>query len=1077
MIFAGILFPPAIALAAGGKLLPVVGKESIPPAGENKVRFPCLTPSAEDIIDLDLTRKNKWSLPNQALSAAIPDTINILVLRFNFQNESTDNPNTTGRGRMVVTNPFATPGDSAAYYDSVGHFVDPPPHDSAYYDAHMKALQKYYETVSEGRLSLSWDIFPTVKDSAYILPQPMSYYGICNFDSVVIGLERYFIDCINLANTAEPGIVFSNYESVFLFHAGSDRQNDIGFPETCNDLFTGFITFGDSIAVDGGTAFVRSALILPESASQDNRATALNAVIAHEFGHQLGLVDIYNTRNFLSQLGDFELMDNNGFGTGIDFGFDVGQVFGAIPLFPSAWSRAHLGFVDVVDFRQDSDLRLVAAEVISGGIKVARIPISENEYYLLENRLVEADGKQTALLADSATSVFQYPVDLQRNFSGEYDFLMPGSGLLVYLVDEGVAGLDYDNDGLNNFDDNDLQWDPDRKFLTLIEGDGVVNFGGYYRSGYGRPEDMYRDDRNTSLTPNTNPPSLDNSGNNTRIRLTQIGRDTITTVQGLIRMDSVITADLEFDGKAAGFPVRAGYPTFGLNPIADDIDLDGTPELIFASGSYLNVATLDGQNFLSLKTCLSICPTFEDTAYSSVSTGVAYTLPLYANTGVRTITTSPVTGDFGLGSDKYIAVGTDQPAIHLYQLADAGQDGLADEFGTAYNPSGVPIALSFGNALWVLTDNGSIYRKSSLAGNYFSAGVYDNSQFHGISQFDSSLILLAGDSSESKLYHIAVSEITTTTDSAFLGDYYTLGPIVADMNSDGLPEVAAFTEDGWGILVTIDTTTTPPTFSTLAQKNTGYEFTTNPIAGDVDLDGYPEIIIGGKNAVYALSADLILKLDFPIEPSDKYTSDDVVAAPITADIESGGVPEIIFPSLNGNLYSIGGEASFGFPLSAGELGAGSPVYTSDGNFGKLGYLGADGWFYLWNVAKDTVKNFWPMGGHDPSGSYVFDPSNLPPPAPLNATLPKEQFFNYPNPVMNGFTTIRYYLGQNANGISIKIFDMSGREIYAAIGTANQGDNEIGWNCDNITPGVYRCVIEANFDGPSETAFTDIAILK
>jgi len=278
-------------------------------------------------------------------------------------------------------------------------------------------------------------------------------------------------------------------------------------------------------------------------------------------------------------------------------------------------------------------------------------------------------------------------------------------------------------------------------------------------------------------------------------------------------------------------------------------------------------------------------------------------------------------------------------------------------------------------------------------------------------------------------------------------------------------------------LVTIDTTANPPTFSTLAQKNTGYEFTTNPIAGDVDLDGYPEIIIGGKSAVYAFSADLILKMDFPIEPSDELTSDEVVAAPITSDIEAGGVPEIIFPSLNGNLYSFGTEASFGFPLSAGELGAGSPVYTSDSISGKLGYLGADGWFYLWNVSRDTANNFWPMGGHDPAGSYVFDPTNLSTPAALDASLPEDQFFNYPNPVTNGVTNIRYYLGQDANTISIKIFDLSGTEIYAVNGTANRGDNEITWNCDDITPGVYRCVIEANFDGPTETAFTDIAILK
>jgi len=1070
-----LLFLPATLKAAGGKVLPIVGTATVPQPGENKVRFPCLTPTAQDVIEFGLSRKSKWSLPEQALSAAFLDTIRILVLRFDFQNESSDNPNSTGRGRLDLSDPLANPIDSANYYNAVGHLVDPPPHDSLYFDAHLRSLRKYYETVSEGKLTLSWDIFPSVSGSAYTLPQPMSYYGICNFDSVVLGLERYFIDCIKVADSVEPGIVFSNYESIFLFHAGSDRQNDIGFPETCNDLFTGFIAFGDSIAVDGGANYVRSALLLPETASQDNRGTALNAVIAHEFGHQLGLVDLYNTNNFLSQLGDFELMDNNGFGTGIDFGFAVGQIFGAIPLFPGAWSRAHLGLVDVVDFRQDSDLRVVAAEVVSGGIKIARVPISENEYYLLENRIVETDGKETALLADSTTSVFQYPVDLQKNFTGEYDFLMPGSGLLIYLVDESVAGLDYDGDGVNNFDDNDLQWDPDRKFITLIEGDGLINFGGYYRAGFGRAEDMYRDDRNTSLTPNTNPPSIDNTGNNTRVRLTDISRDTITTVQGLVYLDSVIIAKLEFDGKAAGFPVRAGYPTFGLNPIAADIDKDGTLELIFASGTYLNVATLDGQNFLRQYTNCTNCPTFEDTAFSSVSPGEPHLLPLYAHTFGRKITASPVIGDFGaVSSSQYIAIGTEQSRIHLYQLADFEPNGIADEVVSSFATSGVPIALAFGDKLWILTNNGSVYLKSTLAVNPFLIDTYPNNQYHGIAQFDSSLAFLAGDSSETKLYYILD---TVSVDSVFLGHYYTLGPVIADMNLDGLPELITFTADGHGLFLTIDTTVNPAAFRILTERNLGFRFTTNPIVGDVDLDGYPDIIIGGQNAVYAFSGELILKTNFPIEPSDKFTDDDIVAAPITADIETGGVPELIFPTLTGNLYSFGSAASFGFPLSAGELGAGSPVYASDGTTGKLGYLGADGWFYLWDVANDTSKNFWPMGGHDAAGSYVFDQSFLPAPAPLSASLPEEQFFNYPNPVTDGATTIRYFLGQSARTVSLKIFDLSGSEIYAMSGTTALGDNEVSWNCGDITPGVYRCIIEADFDGPTETAFTDIAVIR
>jgi len=488
--------------------------EEIP--GDNRIIQRGLTPDRYQGRIFPLERKNPWSLPRQSLAADFLDTIHVLVLRFNFEYEQTDDPNTTGRGHMNLANPRADPIEADAYFDSVGHWVDPPPHDSVYFDAHLRALSRYWERVSEGKITLSWDIFPPGRNSVYQLPYPMSHYGKCSFDSVVFGLEQYFIDCIQLADTIEPGIAFADYESIFLFHAGSDRQNDIGFPETCSDLFSGFISFGDSLPVDNGAHYVRTALMMPETCNQDNRATALNAVIAHEFGHQLGLVDLYSTHTFMSQLGDFALMDNNGFGTGIDFGYPVGRVFGAIPLYPCAWSRAYLGYVDVYDFRQGSDIRVVAAEVVSSGIKIARVPISENEYYLLENRLVETDNRRTDMFLDSTTYVFQGPFDsISWQFTGEYDYLMPGSGLLIFHVDEGVAGLDYDGDGMNNFDDNDLQWDADRKFITLIEADGLVNFGGFYRSGFGKAEDMFRDDRKNSFTPNTNPPAIDNSGNNT----------------------------------------------------------------------------------------------------------------------------------------------------------------------------------------------------------------------------------------------------------------------------------------------------------------------------------------------------------------------------------------------------------------------------------------------------------------------------------------------------------------------------------------------------------------------------------
>lgn len=1068
----------AAATVAEDKLLIGQKQKSKEVPGDNRIIQRGLTPDRYDPGKDLLERKSPWSLPRQALADDFQQTINILVLRFNFQEEDTDDPNTTGNGLMNLSNPLANPVDSAAYFDTVGHLIDPPPHNAVFFDAHMQALSRYWEFVSEGKITLSWDIFPPSSDSLYQLPHPMSYYGKCAFDSIVYGLEQYFIDCIQLADTASPEIVFSNYKSIFLFHAGSDRQNDIGFPETCSDLFSGFIKFGDSLLVENGTHYVRTALMMPETCNQDNRATALNAVIAHEFGHQLGLVDLYNTRNFMSQLGDFALMDNNGFGTGIEFtGYTVGRVFGAIPLYPCAWSRVYLGYVDVYDFRQESDVRVVAAEVVSSGIKIARVPISENEYYLIENRLVDTDNRPTAMLVDEATYVFQGPVNYDREFTGEYDFLMPGSGLLIFHVDEGVAGLDYDEDGMNNFDDNDLQWDYDRKFITLIEADGLVNFGGFYRAGFGSEEDMFRDDRNNSFTPNTNPPAIDNSGNNTHIYITNITRDT-TFFGGIpALLDSVILFDLETEKLAAGFPVRAGYPSYGLSPIADDINGDGTDEVIVASGRNLLVFTAAGDNFLcDLVDCDTV---YYDTAVASIypQPGRPHPLPLYARVDSN-ITAGPVTGNFGTGQPaKYVAVGySTSPTngrVNIYRLSDDNQDGQAD-LDDSIITTGMPIALSFGEVLYVLTGQGVIYRKNNMLSAVEPLDTIGVGDHHGICRVADKLLLLAGDSLQTTLYYLD----SAYTDSFSLGDYYSFGPILVDVDRDDRPEVVAFSPEGQVILVTVDTTGGSPSFSVLREKETSFHITTNPIAGDVDGDGYPDIIIGGTNAIYAFNHELTLVTDFPIEVNDRFPDDDVIAAPVMADIQKGGAPEIIFPTFVGNVYSFGLDISYGFPLSGGERGAGSPVIFRDSTGGKLGYLGADGWFYAWDVDLDTTTNFWPMGGHDPEGTFAFEPSKLPDPRQFTVLLPEERFYNYPNPVTDGQTWIRYFLGQEAARVEIKIYDLSGMEIADMAGPTTGGlDHERVWNCSDVTPGVYRCMIEVDFGGRTETAFTDIAIIR
>ncbi len=1100
----------AVPVAAGDKLL-FGTKERLPEVpGDNYVRHHGLLSEMPASTFIPLDRPRQWSLPTQALAPDFDTTIHCLVLRFNFLREDPDNPNTTGLGVMDLSphplpNEFnsATPEDSIEYLNRVGHFIDPPPHDSVYFDRHMRALNTYWQTVSEGRINLDWDIFPPAKDSVYQLPHEMSYYGRCGpeMNEIIKGLEYYFIDCIRLV---DPDIDFSGYDAIFLIHAGSDRQNDIGFPPTCNDLYTGYIRFRHAVPVDGGARSVRTALLMPETCVQDNRATALNAALAHEFGHQLGLIDLYDTRNFVSLLGDFALMDHNGFGSGIDFDFPAGKVFGAIPVYPSAWSRAYLGFTPVIDVRRGDSVRIVAAEAESDAVKIVRVPISEKEYYLIENRNDTLKGgiynDTIGTQFDTLTNVILGPARRDTdNFivqTGEYDFLLPGSGMLIFHVDEAVAQLDYDGNGECNFINNHLQWDPSRKFVTLIEGDGLVNFGGIYQSGYGRAEDMFREDRNDAFTPITNPPAIDNSGNNTRVWLTGITRATDTTLPKRPYMDSVMYFDVETEKLVENFPVRVGVPAIGLSSIADDLNDDGVDEIIVASNRLLSVFTTTGDNFLRAidpfddsliyyDTVITFVDTIGD-PHTSFQTWPGYPVPLYV-LAPDTISAGPVTGDFGMGGEKYVAIGyptgDDSGKVVLYAPQDVDDDGRADTISAPILTIGKPVALSFGEVLWVLTDSGYVYRQDSLSVAPGAIYLLSEDDYHGICRAGNRLIVMGGTmfpySYETRVYCL----VDTLIYGFALTGRYNFGPIAVDMNLDNQPEIVAFSDDGDGFLLTVDTTSEAPNFSVLQQKATGFQMVVNPTAGDFDLDGYPDIIIGGQNTLYAFSAEMVLKTNFFVEVDDRHPDMDIITPVVVADIQGSEYPDLIFSNNAGNVYVYGEEGpAYGFPVSSGEQTAGysdgAALVFHDSTGGKLGYLGGDGWFYAWEVDADTVHDFWPMGGASPSGTFAMDQSLLPEEREYVDNFPEDQFYNWPNPVVDGITHIRYFLGQPAGNVTLNIYDLSGERIATLDGTTVGGfDNEVLWDCSHVTPGVYRCVIEVDFDGDRKTAFTDIAVIR
>ena len=97
---------------------------------------------------------------------------------------------------------------------------------------------------------------------------------------------------------------------------------------------------------------------------------------------------------------------------------------------------------------------------------------------------------------------------------------------------------------------------------------------------------------------------------------------------------------------------------------------------------------------------------------------------------------------------------------------------------------------------------------------------------------------------------------------------------------------------------------------------------------------------------------------------------------------------------------------------------------------------------------------------------------------INEFFPANRAYNYPNPVYEGTTNIRYYVAEDAH-INIKIFDLAG-DFVAELNDEAQGgmDNETVWNVGDIQSGVYLARIEAVCDcGNTEQAVIKIAVVK
>ena len=442
----------------------------------------------------------------------------LLVILVDFQEEIPNDPLTTGNGKFILE------ADST-YRTAIGS----PPHNREYFEANLEALRYYYLAASQGSFDLDYDVYPRNR-TAYTLPNRMGYYNPPGASSAlfVSRIEEYFKTSFELADSLDPDIDFAQYGHFMIIHAGSDWQHDY-FGDTPSDLPSFFIKAGagKEAVVNNGSVLINRACNVPSTISQDfdtyeaggetffTGYGALNGVMAHEFGHSLGLVDLYNVYNYAPMVGQFDIMDSGGSSVTED-GANLGVlVEGQLPGLPGAFSRLIMfgdifeqrGFYrelnQILDLTNLSSVLQISASsqkqlAASPVPNLIKIPLNADEYFLIENRSVDPDGDGGTFIKGALNGrVALHPTaadDPDDNPTYEYDYLLPsfidydfravGGGILVWHVNENVlyqqGQTNSDGVFISNFDNNTVNYSYSRRGVRVIEADGLEDIGNVY---------------------------------------------------------------------------------------------------------------------------------------------------------------------------------------------------------------------------------------------------------------------------------------------------------------------------------------------------------------------------------------------------------------------------------------------------------------------------------------------------------------------------------------------------------------------------------------------------------------------